>query len=49
MQYAKRLEKNDRKRLLSLLGSEFDDTINYMLEHDCKLEQEAIDLSKVSL
>ena len=41
--YTKKLTKNDRSRLKNLLGGEFDEVINYMLENDCKLEQEAID------
>ena len=39
---AKKLTENDRIRLKKLLGGEFDEVINYMLENDCKLEQEAI-------
>ena len=42
--YTKRLTENDRKRLHSLLKSEFRDVINYMLENNCKLEQEALDV-----
>ena len=42
MNYTKKLTENDRSRLNNLLGGEFDSVINYMLEHDCKLEQEAI-------
>lgn len=41
--YAKKLTENDRKRLRKLLGGEFDEVIEYMLENDCKLEQEAFD------
>ena len=41
--YTKKLTENDRIRLKNLLGGEFDEVINYMLENDCKLEQEAID------
>ncbi len=40
--YAKRLTDNDRDRLKKLKGSEFDEVIDYMLDHNCKLEQEAI-------
>ena len=40
--YTKKLTDNDRSRLKHLLGGEFDSIINYMFEHDCKLEQEAI-------
>lgn len=42
--YTKSLTDNDKKRLAALNGSEFSDTVNYMLEHNCKLEQEALDL-----
>lgn len=42
--YTKPLTDNDKKRLAALNGSEFSDTVNYMLEHDCKLEQEALDM-----
>ena len=41
--FTKTLTENDRTRLKNLLGGEFDKVIKYMLEHDCKLEQEAID------
>lgn len=41
--FTKKLTENDRTRLKNLLGGEFDKVINYMLENDCKLEQEAID------
>lgn len=50
----KRLTQNDRKRILSLLekqkkaadrseaAEDYSDVLRYMLEHDCKLEQEAV-------
>lgn len=41
--YCKLLTENDRKRLCLLLGRDYDDVIRYMLENNCKLEQEAID------
>lgn len=41
--YCKQLTENDKKRLGSLLGRGYDDVILYMLENNCKLEQEAID------
>lgn len=44
LKYAKPLTENDRKRLLALKDSEFGETVSYMLEHNCKLEQEATDL-----
>ncbi len=43
MDFTKKLTDNDRVRLKNLLGGEFDDVINYMLQNNCKLEQEAID------
>ncbi len=42
--YTKPLTDNDRKRLKNLADSEFSDTVKYMLEHNCKLEQEALDI-----
>ena len=44
LKYTKPLTENDRKRLLALVDSEFGETVSYMLEHNCKLEQEATDL-----
>lgn len=41
--FSKKLTEYDRTRLKNLLGGEFDEVINYMLENDCKLEQEAIE------
>lgn len=43
-EYSKKLTENDRERLMKLKESEFKEVISYMLEHDCKLEQEAISL-----
>ena len=40
--YTKKLTENDIKRLKKLLDSEFAETVRYMLEHNCKLEQEAV-------
>jgi len=42
-QYAKPLTENDKIRLGKLCDGEFADVVNYMLEHNCKLEQEAIE------
>ncbi len=42
MAFTRKLTENDRSRLKNLLGGEFDEVVNYMLEHDRKLEQEAI-------
>lgn len=43
-EFTKKLTENDRKRLEKLLGSEFHDIAAYMLENNCKLEQEALDV-----
>ena len=48
-QYTKKLTENDRKRLLSLLDTEFGETIRFMLENNCKLEQEAMDLTEIGI
>ena len=40
---AKKLTENDRVGLNNLLGGEFNQVVEYMLENDCKLEQEAIE------
>ena len=40
----KSLTDNDRKRLNRLKETRFSEVISYMLEHNCKLEQEAIKL-----
>ncbi len=42
--YAKKLTDNDRDRLTKLRDGQFKTVISYMLENDCKLEQEAIRL-----
>ena len=41
--YSRPLTENDRKRLTDLLDTEFRDTVQYMLDNNCKLEQEALD------
>ncbi len=41
-EYSKKLTDNDCVRLKNLKGREFDEIIDYMLDHNCKLEQEAI-------
>lgn len=41
--YTKRLTENDRIRLSNLAESEFAEVIRYMLDNDCKLEQEAVE------
>ncbi len=41
-EYTKKLTINDRDRLIKLKESQFKEVIGYMLENDCKLEQEAI-------
>ncbi len=42
--YTKSLTDNDINRLRSLINSKYDSVIRYMLENNCKLEQEAIGL-----
>jgi len=42
-QYTKKLTENDRIRLHHLEGSEFAEVIRYMIETNCKLEQEALE------
>jgi hypothetical protein len=41
-EYSKKLTNHDRERLMKLRESQFKEVISYMLENDCKLEQEAI-------
>lgn len=41
--YTKSLTDDDRERLKNLKNTEFSETICYMLENNCKLEQEAMD------
>ncbi|HZK53715.1 MAG TPA: Wadjet anti-phage system protein JetD domain-containing protein [Desulfosporosinus sp.] len=41
-EYSKKLTDHDRDRLIKLRGSQYEEVISYMLENDCKLEQEAI-------
>lgn len=36
------LSEHDLERLMRLRESEFEEVVSYMLENDCKLEQEAI-------
>lgn len=43
-EYTKPLTENDSKRLASLTDTEFSETVKYMLENNCKLEQEAEDI-----
>lgn len=45
--YTKKLTANDRKRLMKLREILCKDTIDYMLEHNCKLEQEIVVLNDV--
>lgn len=49
LQYAKKLTENDRKRLSALTDTEFGETIKFMLENNCKLEQEAMDLLEIGI
>jgi len=41
-EYSKKLTEHDRERLIKLGEGQFKEVISYMLENDCKLEQEAI-------
>ena len=45
----KRLTDNDRSRLKNLLDTEFKEVINFMLDNNCKLEQEAIDIFGIGI
>ena len=47
--FAKKLTENDKKRLAMLLDSEYEDTIRFMLDNDCKLEQEAMYLKEIGI
>jgi len=40
--YTKSLTESDRERLKKIMTCEFNEVIQYMLNHNCKLEQEAI-------
>ena len=40
--YSKKLTENDRERLKRIKVPEFENVIQYMLDNDCKLEQEAV-------
>lgn len=40
--YSKKLTDNDRDRLKKIKNSEFEEVIDYMLDNNCKLEQEVI-------
>lgn len=42
--YAKSLTENDRERMYRLKDSPYSEVITYMLENNCKLEQEAINI-----
>lgn len=42
-EFTKPLTEHDKSRLQKLLDSEFGRIVAYMLEHNCKLEQEALD------
>jgi len=41
--YWKPLSENDHRRLNNLFEGEFGETVKYMLENNCKLEQEAVE------
>lgn len=42
--YSKNLTDNDRHRLIKFKDSQFNEVISFMLENNCKLEQEAINV-----
>jgi hypothetical protein len=42
--YSRELTDNDRTRLHKMKDGEFSDLIDYMLQNNCKLEQEAINM-----
>lgn len=47
--YTKPLTENDGKRLSKLIDSEYHDVVEYMLNNNCKLEQEAIDIKRIKI
>ena len=49
LQYTKKLTENDKKRLSALAETEFGETVEFMLENNCKLEQEAMDLMEIGI
>ena len=49
LQYTKKLTENDKKRLAALAETEFGETVEFMLENNCKLEQEAMDLMEIGI
>ena len=49
LQYTKKLTENDKKRLVALADAEFGETVEFMLENNCKLEQEAMDLMEIGI
>ena len=49
IQCTKKLTENDKKRLAVLAETEFGETVEFMLEHNCKLEQEAMDLMEIGI
>ena len=49
LQYTKKLTENDKKRLAALADTEFGETVEFMLESNCKLEQEAMDLMEIGI
>ena len=49
LQYTKKLTENDKKRLAALAETEFGETVEFMLENNCKFEQEAMDLMEIGI
>lgn len=46
---SKTLTENDKKRLAALADTEFSEIVGFMLENNCKLEQEAMDLMEIGI
>ena len=49
LQFTKKLTENDKKRLVALADTEFGEAVEFMLENNCKLEQEAMDLMEIGI
>jgi hypothetical protein len=49
LKYTKKLTENDKKRLSALAETEFLETVEFMLQNNCKLEQEAMDLMEIGI
>lgn len=49
LRYSKKLTENDKKRLAALIDTEFGEIVEFMIENNCKLEQEAMDLMEMGI